>query len=163
MAPLVILKPQKSTHPVLVARRARFRERLTARLCATRLDGELAHGVPPEARAALALRAQTLGETRTRRALARSLRYVLDEAREGSRLRRGQIATLRADVLAAADQLESLIERLLEPRIVAARGCAHVRTLLIDGGGPLYFHGAGHDLGAAAANALAELEPALEW
>jgi hypothetical protein len=163
MAPLVILRPQKSAHAVLVARRARIRERLSARLCATWLDVELARGVPPEARAALALRAQTLGETRTRKALARSLRYVLDDARKGPGPRHRQVATLRADVLAAADQLECLIERLLEPRIVAARGCAHVRMLLVDGRGPFYFRGAGHDLGTAAANALAELEPAVEW
>ena len=163
MAPVVILRPQKSANAVLVARRARVRERLTARLGATWLDLELARGVPPEARAALALRAQTLGETRARRALAGSLRHVLDRARHGSRPRRGQIAILRADVLAAADQLERLIERLLEPGIVAARGCALVRVLLIDGASPLYFRSAGHDLGAAAAAALAELEPALEW
>jgi hypothetical protein len=163
MAPLVILRPQKGAHAVLVARRARIRERLTARLCARWLDIELARGVPPEARAALALRAQTLGETRTRKALARSLRHVLDDARDGPRPQRRRVATLRADVLAVADQLERLIERLLEPGIVAARGCARVRMLLVDGRGPLYFRGAGHDLGAAAADALAELEPALEW
>ena len=163
MAPLVILRPRKSADAVLVARRARFRDRLTARLGATWLDVELARGVPPETRAALALRAQALGETRTREALAGSLRRVLDGARQGSRPRRGQIAILRADVLAAADQLERLIERLLEPGMVAARGCALVRVLLIDGTSPLYLRGASHDLGAAAAAALAKLEPALDW
>ena len=163
MAPLVILIPQNSENAVLIARRARVREWLASRIGATRLDVELARGVPPEARAALALRAQTLGERRTRQALARSLRRVLDDARQGSRPRRGQIATLRADVLAAADQLERLIERLLEPGIVAARGCAHVRILLTDGASPLYFDSASHGLEAAAANALAEIEPALDW
>ena len=163
MAPLVIVRPKKSANAVLVARRARLRERLAARLCASWLDAELARGVPPEARAALALRARTLGETRTRKALARGLRHVLDEARQGSRPRRGQVATLRADVLAAADQLERLIERLLEPGIVADGGCAHVRILLTDGASPLYFDGASHGLEAAAASALAELEPALDW
>jgi hypothetical protein len=162
MAPLVILQPEKSATAVLVARRARLRERLAARLCAARLDVELARGMPPEARAALALRAQTLGETRTRQALAGSLRHVLHDARQGSRPRRGQVGTVRADVLAAADQLERLIERLLEPGIVAARGCARVRMLLIDGASPLYFRGTSHDLEAAAADALAELEPVLE-
>ena len=163
MAPLVIVRPKKSANAVLVARRARFRERVAARCRASWLVVELARGVPPEARAALALRARTLGETRTRKALARGLRHVLDEARQGSRPRRGQVATLRADVLAAADQLECLIERLLEPGIVAARGCAHVRMLLTDGTSPLYFDGASHRLEAAAASALAELEPALDW
>jgi hypothetical protein len=138
-------------------------ERLAARLCASWLDDELARGVPPETGAALALRAQTLGGTRTRNALARSLRNVLDDAQQGSRPRRGQVATLRADILTAADQFERLIERLLEPGIVAARGCARVRMLLTDGGSPLYVRGASHDLGTAAADALAQLEPALEW
>ena len=163
MARLVILRPQSSVHPVLIARRARFRERLAARFAAIWLDHELARGVPPEARAALALRAQTLGETRARQALAQSLRQILDDARQGSQPRRGQITALRAEVLAAADQLERLIERLLEPRIVAARGLAQVRVLLIDGGGPLYFRGASQDLKAAAARAVAQLEPAPEW
>jgi hypothetical protein len=163
MAPLVILRPQKSANAVLVARRARFRERLVARLGASWLDVKLARGVPPEAHAALALRAKTLGETRSREALARDLWHVLDDARQGSRPRRAQIATRRADVLTAADQLERLIERLLEPRIVAARGIAHIRMLMIDGGSPLYFGGASRDLGSAAADALAALEPSLEW
>ena len=163
MAALVILRPQSSAEAVLVARRARFRERLGARLGASWLDVELARGVPPETRATLALRANTLAGTRTRRALARSLWRVLDDARQGSRPGRGQIATLRADVLAAADELERLIARLLAPGIVAARGCARARMLLIDGAGPLYFRSASHDLAAAAADALAELEPALEW
>jgi hypothetical protein len=127
------------------------------------LDCELARGVPPEARAALALRAQAIGETRTREVLAQSLQQILGDARQGSQPRRGQIATLTADVLAAADQLERLIERLLEPGIVAVCGLAQVRMLLIDGGGPLYFRGASQDLEAAAASALANLEPAPEW
>ena len=163
MGPLVILRPQKGAGAVLVARRARFRERLAARLGTPWLDVELARGVPPEARAALALRAQTLGEAHTRQALARSLRQILNDARQGSQPRRGQVATLRLDVLAAADQLERLIERLLEPGIVAARGLAQVRVLLSDGGGPLYFRGASQDLGAAAAGALAGLEPSPGW
>ena len=161
-ASLVILRPRTSTN-ALVARRPRFRERLAARLGATWLDAELARGVPPEARAALALRAQALGETHTRKALARSLRHILDDARQGSQPRRGQIATLRTDVLTVADQVERIIERLLEPGIVAARGLARVRMLLIDGAGPLYFRSANHDLGAAVADALAALEPAPEW
>jgi hypothetical protein len=163
MAPLVILRPQQSANGVLVARRARFGERLASRLGALWLDVELARGVPPEARAALALRAQALGEPRTRRALAQSLRHILDEARRESPPRRGKIATRRADVLAASEQLERLIERLLEPGILAARGLAEVRVLLTDGGGPLYFRGASQDLRAATAHALTQLEPAPEW
>jgi hypothetical protein len=138
-------------------------ERLASRLRATRLDVELARGVPPEARAALALRAQALGEPRTRQALAKSLQRILDDARRGSPPRRGLIATRRADVLAAAEQLERLIERLLEPGILAARGLAEVRMLLIDGGGPLYFRGASQDLRAVAVRALTQLEPAPGW
>jgi len=160
MVRLVILRPQKGANSGLVARPARLRERLAARLGAAWLDAELARGVSPEARAALALRAQVLGETHSRHALAQSLRQILDDARNGPRRRVGQIGTLRGDVLAAADQLERLIERLLEPGIVAARGLAQVRVLLTDGGGPLYFRGAGQDLRAAAAAALAELEAA---
>jgi hypothetical protein len=162
-SPLVIVRPENSASTALVARPARLRERLAARLAPTRLDVQLAQGAEPEARAALALRAHSLGETRTRTALAHSLQHVLDDARDASPPRRGQVATLRADVLAAGDQLERLVERLLDPGIVAARGLAHVRMLLSDGAGPLYFRGAGQDLAGAAADALAELEPELEW
>jgi len=62
-------------------------------------------------------------------------------------------------VLAAAEALETLAERLLDPAPVDARGVARAELLLRDGTGPLYFHGAKSRLAGVAAAALAALEP----
>jgi hypothetical protein len=116
MAPLVILRPHGE---VVVARRARLRERLAARCCASRLDDELARSVAPEARATLALRAQALGGLRMRRLLARSLRRVVDDetcARSPQRAtvlvaRDAVLEGLRAAAAAALDGLEPSFQR----------------------------------------------------
>jgi hypothetical protein len=81
----LILRPEHTSRDVVVARRARLRERLAVRWTETRLDCELASGVAPDARASLALRAQALGEPRTRRALAVQL-HRLERYRAGRRM-----------------------------------------------------------------------------
>jgi hypothetical protein len=163
MASLLILRPKRTPSLVLVARRARFRDRLAARIGASWLDAKLAHGESPDARASLSLRARTLGEPATRTALAHDLEAVLHDARHGAKPRRGRVTIRRQDVLASSDELETLIDRLLSPGIVATRGLARVRMLLVDGSGPLYFRGAAEDLRAAAGAALSALEPNPDW
>ena len=64
MGPLVLLNAAEGGD-VVVPKRVGWRERVAARLNANRLDTELARGAAPT-RAALALRAQDLGERRTR-------------------------------------------------------------------------------------------------
>jgi hypothetical protein len=63
-----------------VARPARLWDRLLARMRTCRLDGDLAGGASPDATVALALRAQLLVRTRTRRHVAESARRVLAAA-----------------------------------------------------------------------------------
>jgi hypothetical protein len=147
----------------VVARRARLHERLAARWRAHRLDSELARGVAPEARAALALRAHTLGEPRLRLLLARQVRRALDEARCPPRPTLARIAVRRDEVLAAAEELDQLATRLTRPGLLASRGLASVRLLLSDGCGPLYFRGATEELHVAVSRALEALEPRIEW
>jgi hypothetical protein len=163
MAPLLILLTEESSGELVVARRARLRERLAARFLAHRLDQLLASGVAPETRAALALRAQALGEPETRTALASQLRRVLSEARWGPAPRRAGVPLLIGQVLVAADELDELADRLLEPGPVAASGLAQVRLLLSDGRSPLYWNRAPEGLREIAVRALGALEPAFHW
>jgi hypothetical protein len=148
---------------VLVARRASVRDRLAARWTASRLDGELARGIAPAARPALALRAQALGEHAARAALAQALRLALCAARQGPRTRGARLPIRRGEVLAAAVELDQLAERLVAPGPVGARGLAEVSRLVRDGSSPLYWRGAVENLRAVAIRALDGLEPRLDW
>ena len=161
MAPLVLLKAAESGDAV-VAKRAGWRERVTARLRANRLDTELARGGAPT-RAALALRAQDLGERRTRERLGGSVRRILDEARRDRPPSIARVPTQRSEVLAAAWELDRIAETLLTPGPVAASGVAQVRLLLINGAGPLYTRDARDGLRSAATRALDALQPAFHW
>ena len=138
-----------------------WRERVTARLRANWLDTELARGGAPT-RAALALRAQDLGDVYRER-LGGSVRRILDDARTDRPLSIARVPTQRSEVLAAAWELDRIAETLLTPGPVAASGVAQVRLLLINGAGPLYSRDAPGGLRAAATRALDALQPAFHW
>jgi hypothetical protein len=161
MAPLVLLNAAER-RDVVVAKRAGWRERVTARLRANGLDTELARGAAPT-RAALALRAQDLGELRIRDRLGRSVRQILDDARTDGPRSIARVPTQRSEVLAAAWELNRIAETLLTPGPVAASGVAQVRLLLTNGAGPLYSRDAPGRLRAAATCALDALQPAFHW
>ena len=161
MGPLVLLNAAEGGD-VVVPKRAGWRERVAARLSANRLDTELARGAAPT-RAALALRAQDLGERRTRERLGRSIRRILDDARRDRPPSIARVPTQRSEVLAAAWELDRIAETLLTPGPVAASGVAQVRLLLINGAGPLYTRDAPDGLRSAATRALDALQPAFHW
>jgi hypothetical protein len=138
---------------------ARARDRLAARLLAHRLDVALASGVSPNARESLTVRAQKLIEPRVRATLGGQLRRLLRDAMSGRVSLGTKIRPRQSKVLAAADQLDALADRLLSRDAVDARGVAQVRLLLTDGTGPLYHSGATEDLRAVAAGALRHLHP----
>ncbi|HUA04705.1 MAG TPA: hypothetical protein VMB27_12430 [Solirubrobacteraceae bacterium] len=161
MAPLVLLKSLERGDAV-VAKRAGWRERVTARLRANRLDNELARGAAPT-RVALALRAQDLGERRIRERLGRSVLRILDDARTGRPRSTVRLSIQRSEVLAAARELDRIAETLLTPGPVAASGVAQVRLLLINGAGPLYTRDGPAGLRPAAARALDALDPVFRW
>jgi hypothetical protein len=142
-----------------VAPRPSLRDRIAARIEAARLDGELARGADPEERPALALRARRLLAPRTRATLGRHVEQMLDDALAGEGAVLTRIRPRRGAVIEAADGLDAVAQRLLEPRPVAARGVARVRLLLTDGCGPLYVPAAGETLRTAVAAALDGLEP----
>ena len=144
---------------LVVARRPRLRERLAARLRRRRLDRALAHGIPPEASAPLALRAQRLTEPDRRREIARELRRIIREAQDGDRSALGRVMPSRARVTAARDELRRLADTLDDPGPVAAGGVAQAWMLLTDGTGPLYNPYSRTALRTGAAQAARELRP----
>lgn len=145
---------------LVVAERPRLRDRLSARWRPRRLDRALADGTPPEASAALALRAQHLTEPEHRRSIAQSLRAILREAHDdGRRVALGRVMPSRARVTAARDELRLLADTLDEPGPVAAGGVAQAWLLITDGTGPLYNAHSATRLGPGAARATRELRP----
>ena len=163
MARFVILRPRENSGELLVTRRARLRERIAARWRAHSLDAQLERGVAPEAGAALALRAHDLGEPRMRLALARGVQRALDDARSPQRPSRSRVPVSKAEVMAAADQLDELAKRLRSPGLLASRGLASVHLLLTDGCSPLYLRGTTGKLRVTVSRALEALEPTTEW
>jgi hypothetical protein len=163
MARFVILRPQENSAELLVTRRARLRERIAARWRPHFLDAQLARGVAPEAGAALALRAHDLGEPRFRLALARGVQRALDDARSPHPPRRLRVPVSKAEVMAAADQLDELAKRLRSPGLLASRGLASAHLLLTDGRSPLYLRGTTGELRVTVSRALEALEPTTEW
>ena len=161
-AELVLLRAACDEDAV-IAKPARWRDRLAARLRAPRLDTQLAAGVPPATSLALSLRAQALGQSASRTLLGDGIRHVLDEAGGAGRITRARVPVRRSQVLAAAAELEELATRLLAPGPLAARGLAQVRLLLTDGASPLYSRAAAEELRAATTRALEALHPSFGW
>ena len=144
---------------LVVAHRPRLHDRLAARWLRRRLDRALAGGTPPEASAALALRAQSLTEPERRSTIAEAFRRILREAQLVPRPWPGRILPSRARVTAAREQLSLLADTLEDPGPVTAGGVAQAWMLLTDGTGPLYNPSSPVNLCAGAARAVRELRP----
>ena len=134
----------------------RIQDRLRARFCGLALDRALAAGVPPDASAALALRARALTQTSAREELADQLRRIVRNACEPS-VPGTRVRARREHVLAAEHAMQRLASRLQSPLPVEARGIARVRVLLSDGGGPLYYRASAQDLGTEIRQAISAL------
>jgi hypothetical protein len=136
---------------------------LRARVAARRwlLTCELSEGTDPAASPALALRAQQLTADRHRRAQARSLRRIVNEARHPTPRRHAFGLVRRVAVLDAADAIDVLVKRLLSPEPVEPEGAALIERMLTDGGwSPLYGTAPGGALRRLVLLATAALEPA---
>ena len=140
-------------------------EWFVSHVVAARLDRDLAAGASPDACPVLALRAQALVRPWMRRLLAGRVRQVLEEATDDGALRflDPRIPVQRNRVLDADDALRSLIERLLLPGPVPARGVAVARLVLTDGAGPLYNPNCPDDLRGRVLAAVEQLEPLSNW
>jgi hypothetical protein len=125
-------------HELRIAPRPRFRDRLMVRMRSHDLDARLASGTPPEASAALALRARRLASVPRRRELARSIQRLIREASIANGLSYFRISLPSRTVVTASLELTQLADRLAQPRPVSARGVAQAVLLLRDGTGPLY-------------------------
>jgi len=143
----------------LTVQRLRPWHRLLARSRATCLDRRLAEGARPEESAALAARAMILTSAAYRRALAASLRRLLEAslspqarprlmaASRSAGVARQPYVPLRRDRIAgSASELADLAGSLASTHPVPARGVAMVSQLLADGGGPLYRRSRGEEL-----------------
>ncbi len=142
----------------VIAVNTRLRDRLDAHLHADRLERELADGASPEASLGLALRAQALTTTRSRRALAVGLTRVLAEASAPTVASMMRVPLNRAGVLAAAEELDQLRARLLAGGPLAAAGIARTKILLTVGNGPLRGVRAREDVRTAARHAIQGLD-----
>lgn len=141
-------------------------ERLRARLHADSLDERLAAGEAPESDVLLALRAQRLARIDCRRMLARSVTRVLadcDRRRRQQRTVEPPSLIAVPKVAAAHRELEQLVESLLAPAPVSARGVAAASCLLRDGNGPLYRYDSTDDLGALVRRTIDALDPSSDW
>jgi hypothetical protein len=137
-----------------VAGRASFGKRAIARMKANKFDRMLAVGVPAPEGSALALHAARLTSVDEREAVARSLRHVVDDARNRNALVSSRIELNVPNITAAQDRIDQVTLRLHSPRPVTSRGVARLRVLLADGAGPMYRYGRGDlegRLGAALA------------
>ncbi len=143
----------------LTTRRPGLWNRLTVGFCASRLDRELAAGASPDADAQRALRAQVLVRMSVRRHLARSVQRILDVPTRPFAAGRTSVPLCRERVVEASAELRSLIDHLLAPGPVPARGVALARALLGDGSGPLYNLGSTDDLRRTVTEAVESLNP----
>jgi hypothetical protein len=159
MTTLLLTEPRQ-TAPLRL-RRTLIRERIRARLCPWRLDQELARGALPDTRGDLSLRAQRLINLRTRQQLALEISSVMGEALNPTHRRHGSVRCCRDAVIGAASLFGDLVDQLMEPGPVDARGVAQVRLLLRDGCGPLYNHQRADRLKPALMTALAALSAAI--
>ncbi len=124
------------------------------------LTRELSEGADPASSPALTLRAEQLTADHTRRALARSLRHIVHEARHPAPRRYTFGLVRRAAVIDATDAIDVLVKRLRSPEPIAAEGAALTERMLSDGGwSPLYGAAPGGALRRLVVLASAALEP----
>jgi hypothetical protein len=141
-----------------------LRHRLESHLLADRLDRSLAAGTPPESDVLLALRAERLARPSTREELAAAVQRLVREATEPQHgFSRAPSLAVLSRVARARSELESLVEQLLAPVPVSARGVALVEILLRDGTGPLFRYESTADLALQVRRAGDALEPGRDW
>ncbi len=146
-------------HGGLTVHHAGWWDRLRVSARASRLDRALAAGASPDATVHLALRAQALVGPSVRRDLARGLARLMDRSTCRVARRLSSIPLCRDRVSDVAVDLQSLVDLLVDPGPVSARGVAQVRALLGDGAGPLYNRANTDDLRAQVRRTVEALDP----
>jgi hypothetical protein len=156
---LLIADPHRPPRLAAVADGSRLR--LLTRLFAFRLDRALASGLPPESDRLLAARAQWLVSASFRRNLALDWAALLARVERPRVIGQARVPVCRDRVAAARDELRAMLDALVAPLPVSARGVATVGLLLRDGRGPLYNRRDPSDLRCALREATAQLDPAV--
>lgn len=141
-----------SRRPADLARRQALKLRVLVRR--TQLDQEIAAGVDPGSRPALALRAAQLLRPRNRRRLAASLERLIEELDADRDWFSAAIPFLRDQVAEARGTLLSLARALRVAERIQPRGLAMVDRLLRDPDSPLYVRSARGALQLQARTAL---------
>ncbi len=155
-ATLLITDPRRRR---LSARLSRRRTRLLARLLAPSLDRHLAKGEAPESALLLAARAQMLVAPETRRALAEGWQDVLTQAHQPTVMGDRRVPVNRDSVIACEAHMRAMVDALVVPLPVPARGAAMASWLLSDGAGPVYDRRRSSELDRAVQETIAQLDP----
>lgn len=126
------------------------------------LTQRLAEGADPASSPELELRARQLTGDRERTTLARTLERTLEEVNRPRMTLVGGTPLRRREVLAAAEPLQRMIERLRDGRPVAPEGMALIERIITDGAwSPLYNVTAPGALRRLTVLATAALDPAI--
>lgn len=134
-------------------------DRFFGLLFASSLDRQLAQGRSPESNRLLAARAQLLVSPAMRRALAQNWEHLVGQARTPPVQRDPRVPLNRARIIACEPAIQEMLNALLAPLPVPARGPAMVSCLLSDGTGPLYDRRCSTGLGIALREATEQLDP----
>ena len=129
--------------------------RLTARVCAGRYDDQLSLGFAGKTGSPRSIHAARLKSESERQKIARTLSRFITDAHAGRVWLTARVPVHAANIRASEATIGEVIERLLSPRPVDARGVARLRSLLADGAGPLYLSGVGDLEGRLRAAAAA--------
>jgi hypothetical protein len=130
-----------------------------ARLRGSGLDRRLAQGRSPESSRLLAIRAQQLVRIDQRIALARALESLLARARATPAMRSARAPLNRRAIISCEPQIRAVMNALLTPLPLCARGPATISWLLSDGAGPVFNRRRAADLEPALTDAMAQLDP----
>jgi len=96
-----------------------------------------------------------------RRALVHNWEDLLVRAHTPPVARDPRVPFNRGGVITREREIRRMLDALLRPLPVQARGAAMVSRLLSDGTGPLYDHRRSVDLGAAITEAIDQLDPSV--
>jgi hypothetical protein len=159
MSDVALLLHPTGPADVVVVHRIRTVDRIDARLHGHGLDLRLAAGTPPEADAALTLRARRLLGREERKRIARDLRTLLRRAGRPP-CAPADLALARTPVVHAATLINTLADRLEATEPVGVQGVALARLLIADRGSPVYSRGAESSAVAKAVQQALDAVPA---
>lgn len=95
----------------------------------------------------------------TRKALAQGWQDVLTQAHQPRVMGDRRVPVNRASVIACAADMKTMVDALVVPLPVPARGAAMASWLLSDGAGPVYDRRRSSELDVAVRETIVQLDP----